>query len=95
MNPQVLTLCSFGFQVEEAHAANIPFVPASGGHSTWSTVENGMIVDLSQYKEISVDPSQRTVAVRGGVLMKEMQLALSEKGQFTSTSRSHGGPSLH
>lgn len=54
-----------------------------------------MIVDLSQYKEISVDPSQRTVAVRGGVLMKEMQLALSEKGQFTSTSRSHGGPSLH
>jgi len=90
IDQQKLTLHSFDFQVEEAHAANIPFVPATGGHSTWSTVENGMIIDLSQYKEISVDPHQRTVAVRGGVLMKELQLALSEKGQFTSMSRSHG-----
>lgn len=49
-----------------------------------------MIIDLSQYKEICVEPSQRTVAVRGGVLMKELQLALSEKGQFTSMSSSHG-----
>lgn len=49
-----------------------------------------MIIDLSQYKEISVDSSQRTIAVREEILMKELQLALSEKGQFTGMSRSHG-----
>jgi len=86
MDQQILTIV----KVEEAHAANIPFVPAAGGHSTWSTVENGMIIDLSLYKEIRVDPNQRTVAVQGGVLMKELQLALSEKGQFTSISRRQG-----
>jgi len=43
-----------------------------------------MIIDLSQYREVVVDPGKRTVAVRGGVLMKELQVALSEKGHFTS-----------
>ena len=49
-----------------------------------------MIIDLSQYREVVVDPGQRTVAVRGGVLMKELQVALSEKGQFTSINKSYG-----
>lgn len=80
MEQQVLTLRSFVSQVEEAHAANIPFVPAAGGHCAWSTVEHSMIIDLSQYKIIRVGPNQRTVAIQGGVLIKELQLALSEKG---------------
>ena len=63
-------------------------MPATGGHSQWSTVEDGMVIDMSRYKETIVDPVGHTVAVRGGVLMKELQLALSEKGQFTSRKRS-------
>ena len=59
-------------------------MPATGGHSPWSTIKHGMIIDLSQYREVVVDPGKRTVAVRGGVLMKELQVALSEKGYFTS-----------
>ena len=43
-----------------------------------------MIIDLSRYKEVVVDAGQSTVTIRGGVLMKELQLTLSEKGQFTS-----------
>lgn len=71
-------------QVSEARAAEVPFVPATGGHSQWSTIKDGMIIDMSRYKETIIDPEGHTVAVRGGVLMKELQLALSEKGQFTS-----------
>lgn len=80
----VLLIVFSNVQVKAAHAAKVPFVPATGGHSTWSTTDSGMIIDLSHYKEVVVDAGQRTVAVRGGVLMKELQLALSEKGQFTS-----------
>ena len=76
-------------QVKAAHAAKVPFVPATGGHSTWSTVASGLIIDFSHYKEVVVDASQRTVAIRGGVLMKELQLALSENGQFTSMFWDH------
>ncbi|KAG8526328.1 uncharacterized protein KY384_000321 [Bacidia gigantensis] len=72
------------YKVKVACAANVPFVPASGGHSEWSTVEDGIIIDLSKYKQVSVDADQRTVTVRGGVLMKELQIALSEQGQFTA-----------
>ena len=49
-----------------------------------------MVIDLSEYREVVVGPGQRTVAVRGGVLMKELQVALSEKGQFTSMHKSYG-----
>ena len=60
-------------------------MPATGGHSPWSTVENGIVIDLSRYKEVMVDRSKQSVIVRGGVLMKELQIALSEQGQFTGT----------
>ncbi|KAL8724367.1 MAG: hypothetical protein Q9166_007988 [cf. Caloplaca sp. 2 TL-2023] len=72
--------------VKTAHVAKIPFVPATGGHSPWSTIENGMVIDLSRFKNVSVDANQHKVAVRGGVLMKELQLALSERGQFTTVA---------
>ena len=44
-----------------------------------------MIIDLSQYKEVLVNSDQQEVTVRGGVLMKDLQIALSTENQFTST----------
>lgn len=79
-----LMLSSMSFQVKAAHAAKIPFVPATGGHSPWSTIENGIIIDLSRFKDVRVDTDQQLVTVKGGVLMKELQIALSESNQFTS-----------
>ena len=46
-----------------------------------------MVIDLCRYKDIVVDPDKQEVTVRGGVLMKEVQVALSEKGRFTSRNR--------
>lgn len=84
-------------QVKEAHQAKVPFVPATGGHSPWSTVRDGLIIDLSHYKDVKVDSEARTVTVKGGVLMKELQLALSEKKLFTSKLpfRSRSTPETH
>ena len=48
-----------------------------------------MVIDLSRYKEVVADRNRRTVAVRGGVLMKELQIALSEKDQFTSINEGY------
>ncbi|KAL1962835.1 hypothetical protein VTN77DRAFT_9110 [Rasamsonia byssochlamydoides] len=71
--------------VQEAVNASIPFVPASGGHSTWSTIDqHGFVLDLSLYKEVVPDPANNVVTVKGGVLMKELQLALNKAGQFTT-----------
>ncbi|KAL9030053.1 MAG: hypothetical protein Q9196_001789 [Gyalolechia fulgens] len=72
--------------VKAAHSAKISFVPVTGGHSSWSTIENGIVIDLSLFKEVSVDPNRHTVAVRGGVLMKELQIALSKYNQFATVA---------
>ncbi|KAL8750829.1 MAG: hypothetical protein Q9184_006276 [Pyrenodesmia sp. 2 TL-2023] len=72
--------------VKAATEAKVPFVPATGGHSPWSTIEDGLIIDLSRFKDISVDADQRIVSVRGGVLMKELQVALSKHDQFTTVA---------
>ncbi|KAL9634420.1 MAG: hypothetical protein Q9204_003008 [Flavoplaca sp. TL-2023a] len=66
--------------------AKVAFVPASGGHSPWSTIENGMVIDVSQFKDVHVDANRQLVTVRGGVLMKELQIALSEENQFTAVA---------
>ena len=43
-------------------------------------------MDLSLFKDVVADASKSMVTVRGGVLMKELQLALCAVGQFTSIS---------
>ncbi|KAI4116242.1 MAG: hypothetical protein LQ345_003305 [Seirophora villosa] len=72
--------------VKAANVAGVPSVPVTGGHSLWSTIEDGLVIDLSQYKSISVEADQHRVSVRGGVLMKELQLELSKQGQFTTVA---------
>lgn len=71
-------------QVKAAHESSIPFVPASGGHSPWSTIDSsGFVLDLGLLKSISIDTGSQSVIVTGAVLMKELSTALSEAGQCT------------
>ena len=75
------------WQIREALKASVPFVPATGGHSPWSTIDkDGFILDLSSCKHVAVNASQCTVTVRGGLLTKEFQVALAKEHQFTSTN---------
>ncbi|KAI0172810.1 hypothetical protein GGR52DRAFT_572627 [Hypoxylon sp. FL1284] len=71
--------------VREAIAASVPFVPASGGHSQWSSIgQDGIIIDLSRYKGVTVDAANNLATVRGGTRMKELQVALHPHKQFAA-----------
>ncbi|KAF8191661.1 hypothetical protein K438DRAFT_1830907 [Mycena galopus ATCC 62051] len=76
--------------VQEALKASIPFVPASGGHSLWSTIgRDGIIVDLSQYTGVAVDAANNLATVKGGTLMKELQTALHPHKQFAAVGNAN------
>ncbi|PMD57104.1 Glucooligosaccharide oxidase [Hyaloscypha bicolor E] len=63
----------------------IPFVPKSGGHSQWSTIgSEGIIIDLSNYKNVIVNKSAQTVQIQGGVVNREVIEALYVEGLCTS-----------
>lgn len=69
--------------VQEAVRASVPFVPKSGGHSPWSTVgQGGIVIDLSQYKGITNHVGENLTTVKGGTLIKELQMSLHPSEQF-------------
>ncbi|KAI1873804.1 uncharacterized protein JN550_003073 [Neoarthrinium moseri] len=71
--------------VRKALDFSVPFVPVSGGHSTWSSIDkNGVVIDLSTYTGVAVNTTQDTATVRGGTLMKELQTALHPYKRFTA-----------
>ncbi|PQE15890.1 FAD binding domain containing protein [Rutstroemia sp. NJR-2017a BVV2] len=73
-------------QIKAAHEYGIPFVPASGGHSPWSTIDSsGFILDLGLCKSIVVEAETESVRVTGAVLIKELTTALYEAGRCTAT----------
>ncbi|MCJ1311794.1 hypothetical protein MMC25_005467 [Agyrium rufum] len=72
--------------IRELAKTGVPYVPACGGHSTYSTVKDGFIIDLRRYKDIVVDSSRNTVTVKGGILMKELQLALAKENLITTVA---------
>ncbi|KAK7737330.1 hypothetical protein SLS53_006633 [Cytospora paraplurivora] len=65
--------------------ASIPFVPASGGHSPFSTIDQGgVVLELNRYKGVEVDASKNRATIKGGTLMKELQVALHPHTQFAA-----------
>ncbi|PVH80647.1 FAD-binding domain-containing protein [Cadophora sp. DSE1049] len=58
---------------------DVPFVPKSGGHSSWSTIgQEGIIIDLSNYNKVAIDKSTKTVTIQSGVVNKQLITALYE-----------------
>ncbi|KAL7927964.1 hypothetical protein ACQKWADRAFT_278347 [Trichoderma austrokoningii] len=71
--------------VKAAAITSTPFAVVTGGHSPWSSIgEEGFIIDMSSFGGVEVDSSERIAKVRGGVLHKEFQMALSRQGQCTT-----------
>ncbi|KAF2656261.1 FAD-binding domain-containing protein [Lophiostoma macrostomum CBS 122681] len=71
--------------VQWASETTVPFVAKSGGHSTWSTIdETGVIVDLSNYSGIEVDVEAHTATLKGSIVAKQVAVALAEHGLFTA-----------
>ncbi|RAL16638.1 FAD-binding oxidoreductase [Aspergillus homomorphus CBS 101889] len=71
--------------VQWALQHSIPLVPSSGGHSAWSTIgEGGVIIDLRNYTDITVNKETKTATLVGGVLSKQVGVRLAEAGLFTA-----------
>lgn len=50
----------------------------------WSNVNNGVVLDISQLKDITIDAKRRKVRVGAGVLQGELTNALSDTGFYTA-----------
>jgi FAD/FMN-containing dehydrogenase len=55
--------------VELARSTGVPFAIRSGGHSVagFSSVEDGIVLDLREMDGVRVDPGRKTVRAQGGV----------------------------
>ncbi|MDD3341761.1 MAG: FAD-binding protein [Bacilli bacterium] len=60
----------------------LPFRIRNGGHSYegYSTLNNGIIIDMSLLNKITIDEKNGQVIVQGGVKNEELYNALTEKG---------------
>lgn len=63
-----------------AQKHNIDLAIKGGGHSVagTSSSQDGLVIDLSRMKDVSVDPVAKTVTVQGGATWKEVDEAAAE-----------------
>ena len=64
---------------------DLPLAIRGGGHNGagLGTVDGGVVIDLSQLKDVEVDPQARTVRVAGGCTWGEVDAATNEHGMAT------------
>jgi FAD/FMN-containing dehydrogenase len=60
--------------VEFARSEGLPLAVRGGGHSIpgFSTVDNGLVLDLSLMNAVHVEPDRRTVTAQGGALWSDV-----------------------
>ena len=68
--------------IEFARARGVPIAIRGGGHNGGGlgSVDDGVVIDLSLLKSVSVDPESRTVRVGGGCTWGEVDVATHEHG---------------
>jgi len=73
--------------VDFAREHGLPIAVRSGGHSVagHSTTEGGLLIDLSQMRQIAVDPLQRLARAQPGATNGELVLAAAAHGLATTT----------
>jgi hypothetical protein len=97
-NPALIARCADVADIQSAvrAAANAGIFPAvrCGGHSVagFSTCDNGLVIDLSRMRHVSVDPDGRKARFSGGCLLGSIDAATQEHGLvFPSGVVSHTG----
>ncbi|EDU50298.1 FAD binding domain containing protein [Pyrenophora tritici-repentis Pt-1C-BFP] len=64
---------------------SIPFTVRGGGHSTSgaASIENGIVIDLSEMRKVTVDPEAKTIAAEGGALWEDVDVEAAKYGLAT------------
>ena len=72
-----------------ARARALPIAVRGGGHSVagFSTIDDGLLIDLGPMKRIDVDPDGRRARVQPGVTWGELDRATQEHGLATTGGR--------
>lgn len=70
-----------------AQENNVPFRVRSGRHQLlgWSAVDNGLVIDVSQFKSTQIDAASLTAKVGAGVTQIEAVTALAPQGLVVPT----------
>jgi FAD/FMN-containing dehydrogenase len=68
-----------------ARRHELPLAVRGGGHNGagLGTCDKGVVIDMSKFKDVAVDPSAKTVTVGGGCLWKEVDAATNAYGMAT------------
>ncbi|KAF2703998.1 FAD-binding domain-containing protein [Pleomassaria siparia CBS 279.74] len=63
----------------------IPFVVRGGGHSTSgsSSIEDGLVIDLSKMRNVTVDAEARTITAEGGTIWEDVDVEAAKFGLAT------------
>jgi FAD/FMN-containing dehydrogenase len=88
--PEAIARCADSEDVRRAVSFAIdhgrPIAVRGGGHSLpgFSTCDDGVVIDLSLMRGISVDPGSRSARAQGGVTVGEFDAATQEHGLATT-----------
>jgi FAD/FMN-containing dehydrogenase len=76
----------------QARDRDLPVTVRAGGHSIggWSTVEHGLVIDLSPMRWVHVDPEQRYAWVGGGALARDVAVEAAQFGLAAVTGMAGG-----
>jgi FAD/FMN-containing dehydrogenase len=97
--PQAIVFCNVAqdvvHAVEWARQEGIALRARSGRHSLdgWSSLDGGLVVDVSRMKSVTIDETAGTATVGTGLTQKETVPALGQRG-FVIPTGSEGGVGL-
>ena len=97
--PEAIVFCNVAQDVvnavEWARQKGIALRARSGRHSLdgWSSLDGGLVVDVSRMKSVTIDETAGTAKVGTGLTQKETVPALGERG-FVIPTGSEGGVGL-
>jgi FAD/FMN-containing dehydrogenase len=63
----------------------IPFTVRGGGHATSgaASIEDGIVIDLSKMRKVTVDPETKTIRAEGGALWEDVDVEAAKYGLAT------------
>ena len=75
--------------IAHARAHGLPIAVRGGGHSVagYSTVDDGVVIDLGAMRAVRVDPDRRRVRIQGGATWGEVDSATQQHGLATTGGR--------